>query len=85
MTNHMKTRKSLKEIKTINEFESLLQKYILTEDEKKILRMYYVNGKSFAYIGDIMGYSESGVKYKHNQILKKLSGFDTEPDNTDIP
>lgn len=52
-----------------------MQECILTEDEKTILRLHYLEGKNLAYIGDVLGWSESTVKSKHRKILKKLNHF----------
>ncbi len=51
----------------------LLDSCTLTEEDKTIIKMHYVQGKNLAYIGDILGYSESTIKKKHKRILNKLS------------
>lgn len=75
MTDHIEARRKLQQICGVQEFEQILQKCILTEDEKTILRLHYLDGKNLAYIGDVLGWSESTVKAKHRKILKKLNHF----------
>lgn len=75
MTDHIEARRKLQQICVVQEFEQILQKCILTEDEKTILRLHYLDGKNLAYIGDVLGWSESTVKAKHRKILKKLNHF----------
>lgn len=73
--NHIETRRKLQKICGVQEFEKILQQCILTEDEKIILRLHYLDGKSLAYIGDVLGFSECTIKMKHRKILKKLNNF----------
>ena len=75
MTNHIDARRKLQQICGVQEFEQLLQQCILTEQEKTILRLHYLEGKNLAYIGDMLGLTESSVKHKHCRILKKLKHF----------
>lgn len=73
--NHIETRQKLRAICGVQEFEQLLNKCILTEDEKTILRLHYINGKNLAYIGDMLGFSEGAIKRKHKKCLEKLNNF----------
>lgn len=75
MTNHIEARRKLQQICEVEEFEQILKQCILTEDERTILRLHYLEGKNLAYIGDALGWSESTVKSKHRKILKKLNHF----------
>lgn len=75
MTNHIEARRKLQQICEVKEFEQILKQCILTEDERTILRLHYLEGKNLAYIGDVLGWSESTVKAKHRKILKKLNNF----------
>ena len=75
MTNHIEARRKLRQICEVEEFEQILKQCILTEDERTILRLHYLEGKNLAYIGDVLGWSESTVKAKHRKILKKLNNF----------
>ena len=71
-TNHMEIRKRLRSITSVAEFEKLLNSRMITDTDKKILKMYYIEGKPLAYIGDILGYSESYIKKRHCFILRRL-------------
>ena len=73
MTEHIKTRKKLVNISSINEFNNILESVILTDEEKYILQQHYLKGKNFAYIADELGYAEITVNKKHGKILKKIS------------
>lgn len=75
MTSHIEARRKLQQICGVEEFEQILKQCILTEDEKTILRLHYLEGKNLALIGDVLGWSESAVKAKHRKILKKLNNF----------
>ncbi len=72
MSDHIEIRKRLHGIASVAEFERLLNSRILTDADKQILRMYYIEGKTLSYIGDILGYSESGIKKKHKNILRRI-------------
>lgn len=71
-SEHIMTRSKLREIPDIKTFEDLLQRCILTEDEKFILREHYLHGRSFLSIGMQMGYSEDAIKHRHQKILKRI-------------
>lgn len=73
LTEHIKTRKKLVNISSINEFNNILEFVILTDEEKYILQQHYLKGKNFACIADELGYAEITVNKKHCKILKKIS------------
>ncbi|MFR2035877.1 MAG: sigma factor-like helix-turn-helix DNA-binding protein [Anaerobutyricum sp.] len=66
------TRKKLKGISSVDEFRSILERTMLSDEEKKILLMHYKDKKSLTYIADELGMSEVTVKRKHCKILMKL-------------
>lgn len=66
------TQHSLKEIPDIKTFEELIEQLTISEEDKTLMRLHYIEGKNFAYIADVLGYSESWIKRKHLRILKKL-------------
>lgn len=72
MTEHIETRHKLKEIRLVNDFEAILAQCMLSEQEKQILRMIYIEKKDLRYIGDKLGFTERQMKNKHKQILKVL-------------
>lgn len=51
----------------------LLDSCTLTEEDKQIIKLHYVQGKNLGYIADVLGYSESTIKKKHKRILSKIS------------
>lgn len=73
MTQHIETRRKLKELSLVSEFEDILSKCMIHDDDKEILRMYYINGKSIGYISDIVGYTPREVIEKHRKALKKIA------------
>lgn len=75
MSNHIETRRKLHRICGVQEFEKLLEQCVLTDDEKEILRLHYLKGKNFGYIGDMLGYCEGTIKAKHRRCLEKLNNF----------
>ena len=70
-----RARKQLKQIGTVKDFEELLQALMLSEEEKRLLRLHYKykEKKSLQYIADVMCMSEANVKKIHRKILSKVS------------
>lgn len=75
MSEHIETRRKLKDIYSIQNFEDLLESCILTEEDKTILRLHYLKGKDFRFIADELGYSESTIKRHYKKILSKLNNM----------
>lgn len=67
-----KTRKRLKQIGSVYDFENILEQSMLSEEEKTILRMHYKEQKSLCCIADVLGMSEITVKKKHRKMLMKI-------------
>ena len=74
-SKHIETRRKLMAIADINEFLELLDRCILTEDDKKLMKMHYIDGKDFRFIGDSLGFSECWMKERHRKIVSKISGL----------
>lgn len=72
-SEHIKTRNKVKEIASITTFNELLDACTLTDEDKEILKMHYLQGKDFRYIGDALGFAESTVKKRHRKALQKLN------------
>ena len=72
-SEHIKTRNRVKSIAKVSTFNDLLETCTLTEEDKEILRMHYLHGKDFRYIGDTLGFSESTIKKRHRKALQKLN------------
>lgn len=75
MTEHIRTRHKLKEICLVTTFEGLIDQCTLTDTDKAMLRLHYLKGKDFRYIGDELGFSEAAIKQRHRKALKKLSAI----------
>ena len=73
MSEHIETRKKLKGIADISSFSNLINQATLSDADKSIMFLHYIDEKDFRYIGDMLGYSESTIKKRHRKILKKLS------------
>ena len=73
MSEHIETRRKLKEIASVSSFTSLVDSATLSHTDKQILVLHYIHEKDFRYIGDTLGYSESTIKKRHKKALKKLS------------
>ena len=69
----LKTRSKIKAICDVDEFEDLLGRTILSDNAKEMLRLHYLKGKDFRYIGDLLGYSENTIKRWHRLSLDRLS------------
>ena len=72
-SEHIQTRNQVKAIAEIATFNDLLDACVLTVEDKEMLRMHYLQGKDFRYIGDMLGFAESTIKKRHRKALKKLS------------
>lgn len=73
LISHIKTRNTLKDIPLVETFEALLNKSMISDEEKELIRLHYIQKKDFRFIGDTLGYSEASIKAKHRKILKKLN------------
>lgn len=73
MSVHLDTRRKLKDIPDVSRFDDLLERSTLTDEDKEILRLHYLKGKDFRYIGDTLGYAEVTIKKRHAKALSKLS------------
>lgn len=72
MTEHIETRNKLKEIVEIQTFSDLLDRCILSEEDRRIMELHYLQNKDLRYIADLLGYSEGTIKKRHRKVLKKL-------------
>lgn len=72
MTEHMNIKRKVQKINKKSTFNSILDESMLDEREKQLMTMHYLEGNSFDYIADIMGYSINGILKMHKRSLKKL-------------
>lgn len=75
MTEHIQTRHKLQDITLVVAFEELLAQCTLSDINKEILRLHYLQEKDFRYIGDKLGFSEAAIKQRHRKALKKISNI----------
>lgn len=73
MTEHIETRAKIKNIADINCFDNLLESSTLNAQQKKIIRMFYIEDASISDIADSLKLSESTVKRRHRNALEKIS------------
>ena len=66
------TRKKLKDLSSVEAFEEIINRTMLSEEEQTILKMHYREQKSLTYIADTLGMSESCIKKKHKKMLIKI-------------
>lgn len=70
---NIRTRRRLQAVPLAAEFERILSLCCLSEENKEIMRMHYIQEKDLKCIGDLLGYSESAMKKRHAKILSKLN------------
>lgn len=75
MTEHMETKRKLKRINKKSTFNSILEDSMLDEKDKQMMRMHYIEGKSFDFIADTLGYSKAGILKMHKRVLSKIEGL----------
>ena len=73
MSAHIDTRRNLRQIELVQDFESLLSLCTLSDADKESLRLHYIQQKDFRYSGDMLGYSEASIKKRHKEALRKIS------------
>ena len=66
-------RHYLSSISSVDEFNSLLEACMLTDIEKRIARMRFINGWSISRIAAEVNYSERQVKRKLTRIYDVIS------------
>ena len=75
MTKHIEIKHKIQNINRKTEFNNLLDESMLSDREKQMMNLYYVEGKTIDYIADEMGYSPQGILRMHKRILKKLESL----------
>ena len=73
MSEHIDNRRKLQGIASISTFKDILEQTILSEEEKHLIVLHYLENKDFRYIADMLGYSETTIKRKHKKALNKIS------------
>lgn len=75
MAQHMEIKKKVKSINEKTTFNAILENSMLSEKEKTLMRMYYIDKHDFNFIADTLGYSKTGVLRMHKRILSKLESL----------
>ena len=73
MSEHIETKKRLKEIPNISTFDGLLDQSTLDDTDKTILRLHYLKHRDFRFIGETLGFAEVTIKKRHRKALSKLT------------
>lgn len=73
MSEHIETRRKIRDIASIKTFKDLLDTCVLTDEDRMIMELHYLKGKDFNYIADTLGFSEVTIKRRHKKILSKLN------------
>lgn len=72
-SDYIKVKHKVKDIPDIRSFNGLLEASTLSDEDKQIMRMHYIQEKDFGFIADELGYSEATVKLRHKKAIMKLS------------
>lgn len=75
MSKHIEIKHKIKNINHKTDFNSLLEESMLSDVEKQMMNMYYVENKSINIIADELGYSPQGIIKMHKRILNKLESL----------
>ena len=72
-TEYIKIKRKVKEIPDIRSFNGLLEASTLSDMDKEILRMHYLQEREFSYIADVLGYNQKTIEARHKKALLKIS------------
>lgn len=73
--SHIETRRYLRQISDVAAFNEIINAVILSEQEKQLMQLHYIDKQDFRFIGDTLGLSESSVKRKHREILRTIERY----------
>ena len=71
--SHIETRRYLRQISDVAAFNEVINAVILSEQEKQLMQLHYIDKQDFRFIGDKLGLSESSVKRKHRELLRTIN------------
>ena len=57
------------------EFYELLDEAMLSDKERSMMEMYYVQRKDLGYVADVLGYSRAGILRMHRKVLEKIESL----------
>lgn len=75
MTRHMEIKQKVKSINEKTAFNAILDNSMLSEREKTMMKMYYIEKHDFDFIADTLGYSKIGVLKMHKRVLQKIESL----------
>lgn len=53
-------------------FKEILNEVMLTDKERQMMEMFYIERNTLDYIADVMGYTKVGIAKMHRRILEKI-------------
>ena len=71
MTKHIETRAKLRDL-GVASFNALLDTIPLSDTERSLMVLHYIKRQDFNFIADTLGFSESTIRRKHRDILKRI-------------
>lgn len=74
-SKNIETKHKIKSINKKADFYNLLEESMLSEKEKQMMELFYVENKDLDFIADELGYSSQGISKMHSRILKKLESL----------
>ena len=72
MTDHIETRKKLKNIPLKSQFATITKKYTLSNVENEVLNYWYIDHLTFYEIADRLNVSERTARRYHANALRKI-------------
>lgn len=72
-SEHIETGRKLKQKASVADFEEILSRCAISDNEKKVLRMHYVQKQDFQFIGDTLGVSKWTAMQWNRAAIEKLS------------
>lgn len=71
MTQHVKTCRRLCELDVVS-LASTLDSIPLSDIDRELMMLRYFKRHNFNYIADTLGFSESTVRKRHKNIIRRL-------------
>ena len=69
------TRQQLEDIPSIERYLTLMERAKLTDNERKVCDMHYLQGWRLIDIGEELGFCERQIRRFHQKALKKLTAI----------
>lgn len=69
------TRQQIEDIPSMERYLNLMERAKLTELERRVCDMKYLQGWRLIDIGEELGYSERHIKRAHQKALRKLTAL----------